>query len=271
MYLLGISEDITERVQNERKLRDAFAGLEKAHAELKSAQSQLILAEKFAAMGKIAGIVSHEFRNQLGVIRNSAYFLKMKLRTEDEKIRNHLDILEKEIQETDRIVENILSFARRNEPAFQPVDLRRVLAASVERASAPPGIRLVTKVRGDLPLIQGDEVLLGRVFVNVILNAIQAMKDSGRLTVQAARAGSFIQVEIEDTGPGIKEEDKERVFDPLFSTKTHGTGLGLATARAIAEAHGGTIELESHFGRGTKVVVRLPAPPEAAAGKPGRA
>lgn len=259
MYLLGISEDITERAANEKQLREAFENLEKAHAELKETQAQLIRAEKFAAMGKLSGMISHEFRNQLGVIRNSAYFIKMRFKGDDEKVKNHLDILEKEIDETNRIIDNILSFAKKNQPELTTVRLESIVEACLAKTRVPPGIKVTVKFEKSLPEIRADEILLGRVFLNLILNAVQAMKVAGKLMVKAAVSGRFVALSFEDTGAGIREEDKKHIFDPLFSTKERGTGLGLATARVIVEAHGGTIDIESHFGRGTTVMVRLPA------------
>ena len=268
----SISTDITERkraeeelrrvnetlVQNEKKLRRAFEDLEKAHIDLKSIQTQLIRTEKFAAIGKLSGIVSHEFRNQLGVIRNSAYFIKMRLKSDDEKVRQHLDILEKEIQETDRIIENILTFARKNRPELKPVQLKDLLDENLRRIERFEGVT-VKKDYDPVPVIQADAVLLSRVFLNILMNAAQAMKNGGVINLRLKAEGQAIRVVCEDNGPGIREEDKKKLFDPLFSTKVHGTGLGLATAKTIVEAHGGTIDVDSVQGHGTTVTVRLTA------------
>ena len=266
----SISADITERkraeeelkrvnetlVQNEKKLRRAFEDLEKAHIDLKGIQTQLIRTEKFAAIGKLSGIISHEFRNQLGVIRNSAFFIKMRLKSDDEKIRQHLDILEKEIQETDRIIENILAFARKNRPELKPVSLKDLLEESIRRIDRFEGI-VVKKDYEEVPVFQADAVLLARVFVNILMNGAQAMKNGGTITIRMRIEGQTIRIAFEDTGPGIREEDKKRLFDPLFSTKTHGTGLGLATAKTIVEAHGGSIDVDIVQGHGTTLIVRL--------------
>ncbi len=271
--LCGISTDITERKHseerlrhanfelkaNEKKLIAALAEVAAAHEGLKSAQSQLIRAEKFAALGKLAGMVSHEFRNQLGVIRNAAFFIKMKLVAPDEKVARHLQILEEEIDETDRIIENILSFARKNKPELRKTDIAKLLDSSLAKAGIPPEIEVVREIPARLPLIDADELLLGRVFLNIALNAVQAIKGPGRLTVRAAAVERALEIRFEDNGSGIEEKDLRRMFDPLFSTKTHGTGLGLATSKVLVEAHGGTIELESRVGLGTTVILRLPA------------
>jgi len=270
--LCGISTDITGRknsearvrqaneelVANDKKLRKALFDVARAHDELKKAQSQLIRAEKFAAIGKLAGIVSHEFRNQLGVIRNAAYFIKMRLKDPDEKIARHLSILEKEIDETDRIIENILSFARKNKPELKPVSVIALLEKSIERAERPEGVERVWDIQPDLGRMDADEVLLGRVFLNIAMNAYQAIKPPGFFTVSAERSESAITMRFKDTGVGIEPKDLPHIFDPLFSMKTHGTGLGLATSKVLVEAHGGTIELSSKVGEGTLVVVRLP-------------
>lgn len=268
----SISTDITERkraeeelkrvnetlVLNEKKLRRAFEDLEKAHIDLKSTQVQLLRMEKFAAIGKLSGIISHEFRNQLGVIRNSAFFIKMRIKSEDEKVRQHLDILEKEIQETDRIIENILAFARKNRPDLKAVRLKDLVEEALRRIERFEEV-VVKRDYESVPLIQGDAVLLSRVFINILMNAAQAMKSGGTITVRLKAEGQEVRAVFEDTGPGIREEDKKRLFDPLFSTKIHGTGLGLATAKTIVEAHGGAIDVDSVQGHGTTVTVRLTA------------
>lgn len=265
--------DITERKQAEQKLKEtneemlrhqerlmlALAELKQAHIDLGVAQSRLIQSEKLAMMGKLAGIISHEFRNELGVMRNAAYFLKMKLADADEKVKQHLGILEERIQDTDHIIENIMTFAKTQQPELKSTDLGRLVLATIEKIKAPGNIRIQTEIEKNLPLIQADEIQLDRVFINILLNAVQAMGEKeGWIKVQVSGFKNFVQISFEDNGPGVREEDKERMFEPLFSTKARGAGLGLATAKLLVEGHGGTIDIESKLGKGTQVIVQLP-------------
>jgi signal transduction histidine kinase len=206
----------------------------------------------------LGSIIGHEFKNQLGVMRNSVYFLKMKLQDADEKIKRHLEILEGEITETNKIIENISTFARTKQLELKELDLKELLLASIEKVKIPENISIATHLDRDLPKIKADEVQLTGVFVNIILNAVEAMGRGGRLTVKALYRDDCINILFEDTGPGIKEEDKRMIFEPFFSTKASSRGLGLATCSVIMEAHGGNINIESEIGKGTKVTVKLP-------------
>lgn len=226
--------------------------------EIEDMQEKLAGAEKLAAMGRFSSIIGHELKNQLSVMRNSVYFLKMKIEAEDEKVKRNFDILEKEIVETDRIIENILTFARTKKPQLASLDLKTILLASVNNVQIPERIDIVTRIDEDLPPIQADEIQITRIFVNIILNAIQAMERGGKLTIRTGREGDSITIIFEDTGPGIKEEDRVRIFEPFFSTKIRGLGLGLAVSKIIVEAHGGSIDIESEVGKGAVVKIKLP-------------
>lgn len=225
--------------------------------QLRSLQERLAWTEKLAAMGKVAGIIGHEFRNQLGVIRNSVYFIKMKLPDKDEKIKRHLDILEQEVREADRIVENILTFSRRKQPELRNVDLENLLLSMANKMRIPSGVIVTYQIAADLPNIQADDLQLSRVFMNIILNASEAMGGRGELIIKAQAENEYINLTFKDSGPGIKEEDKKHIFEPFFSTKPQGTGLGLATSKVIIEAHGGNIDIESSPGAGAAVKIKL--------------
>lgn len=221
-------------------------------------KARLLNSEKLAAMGKFASIIGHEFRNQLGAMGISVYFLKTKLQGDDERIGKHLENLQRQLIETNRIIENILVFSKTRIPELKDVDLRAILLNSIAKFQPPDGIKIDTQIDEDLPKIRGDELQLSQVFVNIIANAIQAMEDKGNLTVTAVRDKDFVEVLFTDTGPGVREEDEEKIFEPFFSTKVHGTGLGLAICKEIVEAHGGDIEIESGPGEGTTVIIGLP-------------
>ncbi|GEM_PF-3414086 len=248
-----------ELLRHQDKLLHALSDLRKAHLDLQHTQSQLIQSEKFATIGKLAGMISHEFRNELGVMRNAAYFIKMKMKGQDEKIMNHLNILEDRIQETDRIIENIMSFAKTRQPNLSNTNLAELIYASIGKVKIPPNIKIVTEIEKNLPSIQADEVQLSRAFVNVILNAVQAIQEQGgEIRISANRENDYVRILVEDNGPGIPDEDREHLFEPLFTTKARGAGLGLATAQLLIESHDGTINIESEWGKGTTVGIRLP-------------
>ncbi|MFA5363495.1 MAG: PAS domain S-box protein [Candidatus Omnitrophota bacterium] len=267
---LSIYRDITGRKNAEEALKKANDELkmlrdnlevevEKKIQEIRLVQDKLARSERLVALGQFAGAIGHEFRNQLGVIRNVAYFLKMKLADEeDKKIVKHLNILEEEIINTDNTIENLLAFARGKKPELSSVDIKELLLASIEMSKVPPRITVVVQIDKDLPVIEADPIKLNRVFVNIILNAVEAIKKTGRVLIRETRKGSDIDIRIEDTGSGIEPEDKKRIFEPAFTTKPRGTGLGLATARAFIESHGGTIDVESEAGKGTAVIISLP-------------
>jgi len=226
--------------------------------ELKNLRERLTHSEKLAAIGEISGIIGHEFRNQLGVMINSVYFLKMKLQDADEKIKRHLEILEEEISDTNKIIETISTFAKTKQLELKTLDLKELLLASIKKAGIPKKISVVTHLDKVLPKIKADEIQLTRVFINIILNAVEAMAGEGRLTIKALCWTDYLSILFEDTGPGIKEEDKKVIFEPFFSTKAPGRGLGLTACSVILEAHGGSINIESEAGKGTTAIVRLP-------------
>ena len=233
-------------------------GVMKDMRELKNLQEKLVRAENLAALGRFSGIIGHEFKNELCIMKNAVYFLGMKLQDGDEKTKKHIGILDKEIAETERMIDNIASFAKNRSSELKPVNLEDLLSATIEKFQIPDTIEVVNKIEEYLPVIQADEIQLGRVFSNIILNSLQAMTEKGRLTIKASGLGDYVNVIFENTGPGIKEEDRKMLFDPFFSTKTRGMGLGLATSKIIVEAHNGTIDIASEVGKGTTVTIKLP-------------
>ncbi|RMF88812.1 MAG: two-component sensor histidine kinase, partial [Methanobacteriota archaeon] len=202
--------------------------------------------------------MAHELRNPLGVIKNVSYYLRMSLGKSDEKIRKHLSILDQELATSNKIITDLLDFSTGKPPVLKKTDIRPVIETAVSKARAPPNIKVELELDKDLPPLMADREQLQRVFFNLIVNAIQAMPEGGKLRIEAHREGDHAVVRVIDTGVGIKEKELSKIFEPLFTTKARGIGLGLALSRQIVEAHGGTIEASSEPGVGTTFTIKLP-------------
>ena len=236
----------------------AGIAIENAHAfeALQRAQEELVRKERLAALGQLAGGVGHELRNPLGVIKNSIYFLNMVLPAE-EKIRKHFGIIEREIATATRIVGDLLDYARVRPPVREQVDVSALMHEALERVTIPPAVRVHVALEEALGHVMADPVQVGQIVNNLITNAIQAMPDGGLLTVSSGRDGDRIFIRVEDTGVGIATENMTKIFQPLFTTKAKGIGLGLALAGNLAAAHGGAITVESTPGQGSRFTLRL--------------
>jgi len=247
-----MAEDLKETLVSREDLK-------KAYAQLKEVQNKLIVAEKLATIGKLAGIVSHEIRNPLAVIKNSSYFLNLKLgKKADKTIKRHLKILQEEVDKSNRIISDIIDFARLKPPEMKRVDINKMVRKILSRHHIPKGVSVETSFEKKLDKVYADPPQLERVFPNIILNALQSMPKGGKLEVNTARAGEYAAISFKDTGNGISAKNMERIFEPLFSTKATGVGLGLATCKNIIETHGGRIEVESEEGKGTTFTIKLP-------------
>ncbi len=191
-------------------------------------------------------------------MNNSVYFLSSKLRG-DEKVKKHLMILEKEVKHANRLITDLLDFARAEAPVFNACDINRVVEEALSSVEIPPNIE-VKKELGYIPAIQADAYQIQRMCFNLISNAVSAMPDGGTLKIKTweDKEGKNIKISILDTGEGIPAENLSRIFEPLFTTKARGIGLGLSLCKKYAEAHGGRIEVKSEVGKGTRFIVKLP-------------
>ncbi len=263
-----IVRNITKRKQTEKTLQEYSERLEEMVAErtqaLEAAQEQLVRREKLVVLGQLAGGVAHELRNPLGAIGNATYYLNMALETPEADVKETLEILEKEVETSEAIINSLLDFARTSPPLLYQVDINNLLQEAINRISAPAGVEVISRLDNTLPSIQADPNHLKPVFENLIRNAIQAMSPpygttKGRLVVKSALAEpGWVAVSFVDTGVGIPKENLEKVFEPLFTTRAKGIGLGLALAKSLIEGHGGTLKVESEEGRGSAFVITLP-------------
>ncbi len=226
-------------------------------AELEASKERMIHAEKMASIGQVASSVAHELRQPLAVINNSVYFLKMQLPNADKKVKKHLDIMEKEVAIADEIISDLLDAVKLKKLHLAPVKLNSVIEQALSRSQLPQGVEVATELEG-VPAIIADSGKLEQVFLNIIANASKAMPDGGQLVITGDVDDNLVIVKVQDNGSGIAEEDLGKVFEPLFTTKAPGVGLGLTISKSIVEAHQGTIEVQSQLGYGTAVTIRLP-------------
>jgi len=247
----------------EEELHVANEELRAANEELKEAQEQLIRSERLAAIGQLAGGVGHELRNPLGAIKNAVYYIKGKvakseLAQKEPRLTEFLDIADDEINSSNKIINDLLGFSRVVKPAVSSTRIKQVIDDALSRVPIPENIELTKRLDTDLNEIEVDPDQIQKVLLNIIMNAVQAMPEGGKLTVSTREEGKFLEVEITDTGGGIPEETLDKIFEPLFTTRAKGIGLGLAVSKSIVDRHGGHIEVKSEVGEGTTFKVKLP-------------
>jgi signal transduction histidine kinase len=260
----AIANQLALALEQARLIED----LKQSYAELARTQEQLVQRERLAALGELAAVVAHEVRNPLGSIFNSVSTIRHHIGAGTPALALPLvDIVSEEADRLNRIVDDLLYFARPPSPSPTPVPLRCLLEDTVHTALADAmgQVQVVWGMEAEVPVLV-DERMIRQAFLNLALNAVQAMPQGGTLRVGMRRPVSpqpEVQVEFTDTGPGIPEELRERIFEPFFTTKAKGTGLGLVLVKRIVESHAGRVVLESELGRGTTFRLFLPCEPEA--------
>jgi signal transduction histidine kinase len=227
--------------------------------ELEQVQEKLIRSERLAAVGELASGVGHELRNPLNVIRNCAYLLKMSLSDkEDAEAVKTLAVLDKQIDIANRIVTDLLDFTRIKPPSPVRVDLKNIINESLSWINVPSQVTVKTSFNGNVT-VRTDPEQISRVFANIIANAVQAMNaKGGDLSIETSEDGDFLLIKFNDSGHGIPAENLDKIFEPLFTTKPKGIGLGLAISRRLIEGNGGKIDVTSQTGNGATFTVKLP-------------
>ncbi len=247
-----------------KELERANANLEESvqarTSELKDAQEKLLRTQKLALIGELAGSIAHELRTPLGVLKNSAYYLRMRLSDmiDDKKIMRHIDMIEDEIASSDRIITDVLTFARVKQPEFSEEDMNDIVQEALGKVFCPDNVKLKLDLKKDLPKIYVDRNQMVQVLCNLIVNAIESMPEGGDLKISSDKISHFVRVKVSDAGTGISEENIEKIFEPIFSTKVKGTGLGLSTCKTLVSLHNGNIEVKSTVGKGSTFTLKLP-------------
>ncbi len=242
----------------QKELDETNRGIVALTLELDRTKDELFSKEKLAVIGKLAGSVGHELRNPLGVISNSVYYLNMRLKDVDQKIIKHLNIIQKEVIRANRIITDLLFFAIVKEPNIEKGNINLLIKNSIANTLINGNIEVLLNLGENLPLISLDPLKIQQAFQNIIINAIQAMQEEGVLEIKTLIKNNIIEIKIKDTGAGIPKENLKRIFEPLFSTKVKGMGLGLPIAKYIIEQHNGTIQVKSRFNRGSIFTIKLP-------------
>jgi len=268
---LVILRDLTERKKAEQKLLAYSEHLEEMveerTRELSDAQEKLIRQEKLAVLGQISGSVSHELRNPLGVISNAIYFLNLVQPDADDKVRKYHAMIEREVHTADKIIADLLDFARLKSAHREPVSIPALVQSTLRGFPVPPSVKVALKLPADLPMVFADPRQVEQGLGNLITNAYQAMEAGGKLTISGHvvvpvtardRQKQMLAIAVKDTGGGILPENRKKLFEPLFTTKVKGIGLGLAVSKKLAESNDGRIEVESQPGKGSTFTVWLP-------------
>jgi signal transduction histidine kinase len=255
--------DITERKAMQNKLEDYRKHLENLVEEK---TRQLRDAERLSAIGETAGMVGHDIRNPLQAIIGELYLAKGELDSLPEgEAKDNLKDTVKEIEEQvtyiNKIVTDLQDYAKPLAPCFEEVDLENAIQSVLSATPIPDAIKVTYFVKDGFPKLVIDPSYTRRIFTNLISNAIQAMPNGGKLTINAHSKDNKEFITVEDTGEGIPEEAKVKIFKPLFTTKAKGQGFGLAVVKKLTDALGGTITFESEPGKGTKFTIELPIKP----------
>ncbi len=238
--------------------------VEERTKELKDAHEELLRKEKLAIMGQMAGSVAHEIKNPLAGIKGAIHYLKSRMKDGDRKIMEYLEMMDHEINVTSKIITDLLDFSRVRPPERQEVDIGDLVSEALEAARPKDNIKVKLDLGTDLPKVYIDRIQIRLVFCNIITNAAHAMMNGGGcLSIRTSVDGAgpddkHLNISFADTGCGIPKEHIDKIFQPLFTTKRSGIGLGLSLSKGFVEANGGKIRLESEVGKGTTFTISLP-------------
>jgi two-component system sensor histidine kinase HydH len=228
---------------------------------IRELEQKVLVSEKFAALGRLSAGVAHEIRNPLNSIRGFIQYFQKKLPLEEEDYR-YTDLMLTEVDRLNRVISKLLAYSKPREPRLSVRSADEVLdhcIRVVEREANEAGIELVRKPgEGDYPLVLMDTDQMTQVFLNILINAIEATPKGGRVSVgYKVDDQARLHITVEDSGQGVPREHLDKLFDPFFTTKKKGTGLGLAIVKSIIEGHEGEIEVESEPGKGTRFIITL--------------
>lgn len=256
----GVEQDITERKLDEQKLADYAKNLERLVEER---TKQLKVAERLAAIGQTAGMIGHDIRNPLQAIAGDLFLMKQEIDGSPDSeckrnVQESLRSIQEQIDYINKIISDLQDYSRPLKLELTDVDLCVTIPRLLYTVPLPQNIEASALCNKDLPKLRLDVTFLKRVLVNLVTNAIQAMPNGGKLTIRAFRRENSVCISVEDTGVGIPEEVKPKLFQPLMTTKSKGQGFGLAVVKRLVEKMGGKIGFESQVGKGSTFTIEFP-------------
>lgn len=242
LYLIGNVHDVTERKEMERQLKDK---------------------ERLAAIGTTAGMVGHDIRNPLQAIVSDLYLCRLDLAAMPdgkikESVRESLDDIDKNVLYINKIVQDLQDYAKPITPEPKQVDIQSVIQDVLVKEAIPENIEASFVIGAEAEKTTTDPLLLKRILANIVNNAVQAMPKGGKLLIQTSKKTDTIVISVEDTGVGIPDEIKPKMFKPLFTSKSKGQGLGLAVVKRLTKALDGAVSFESEKNKGSKFMIELP-------------
>ena len=258
----AIGRDITNQVEAELKLKEYSERMEELveerTQELDEANKRLVSREKLAALGQLADGVGHELRNPLGVISNAVYFLKSTQTNDDEKAVEYLEILEEEVQNANKIINDLLDMGHMRIPKRKEVMLSPSITGVLQYIPRPENIEVLYTIPKDEQAVYIDPAQIQQVLKNLVENAYQAMPEGGELKLEETSEKDQVLLRVADSGHGISAKNMSKIFEPLFTTKQRSIGLGLAICKNLIEFNGGSIEVENSNENGTIFLITLP-------------
>ncbi|MCM8778856.1 MAG: response regulator [Candidatus Omnitrophica bacterium] len=251
------------RKEKEEQREQLVKKLEEAGRRISQLEATLGQATKLASLGKIGPAMFHEVKNILSIINVSAYYLKKNIEAKDPKVKKHLEIVEKEIEHAHQIIMGLLDLSRGLPEKLVPCDINQLIEETISLLNHElelKGIKIVKDYGSEIPLLFLEPNELKQVFINIMLNAQDAMSRGGELRIVTEKENGFLSLRFSDTGCGIKRADLEKIFTPFFTTKKEsgGMGLGLVVSQEIVKKYGGIISVESEENKGSTFTIRLP-------------
>jgi signal transduction histidine kinase len=262
--LTEINDKLVQEVADRKEAEEALRRNEEHLEDLVEEKTKLLKdSERMAAIGQTAGMVGHDIRNPLQSIIGEVYLADSELATlpdseEKANIKESLELIKQNIEYINKIVLDLQDFAKPLSPCDEETNIEQMVQELLAKNGIPENIQTEARVETDARIVRADSAFMRRILGNLVSNAVQAMPKGGKLVVQAHKERNDVVIDVIDSGIGIQEDARDKLFTPLFTTKSKGQGFGLAVVKRLTEALGGTVTFESEEGKGTKFAVRLP-------------
>ena len=264
--LMASNKDMEQRVEartkeltlSNQRIIEEMKAKELANEALNQTRQQLSQSEKLANVGQVSSSIAHELRNPMAAIRNSTYFLRLKLVNES-KLIDHLNIIDHEISRSDQVIQRLLEITKGEDLKKSPTDLKALAFEAMNYVDLSNKTKLVVEYFPHQFMIELDKILFRQVLFNIFLNSVQAMPKGGSIKMNITSVNSdSTEISISDEGKGIEKASLEKIFDPLFTQKDDGIGLGLSLCKDLISRHGGNISAKSILSVGTTIIINIP-------------